>query len=90
MPYCPDRLLDPTIEDTLVHREGIAALLIALGELDERERDIVALKFSGALTNRQIARLVNLNSSNIGVILFRALHKMKSKLLIIEGQVCDE
>ena len=82
--------LDPQPEDAIIHQEGIAALLTALSELDEREREVVGLKFSGALTNRQIAGLVNLTASNVGVILYRALHKMKLALEGTEGQVRHE
>ena len=81
---------DPPPEDAIIHREGIAALLAALSELEEREREVVVLKFSGALTNRQIAGLVNLTASNVGVILYRAIHKMKLELSIAEGQVRHE
>lgn len=51
---------DPPPEDALIHQEGITALLTALSGLEEREREVVVLKFTGALTNRQIAGLVNL------------------------------
>ena len=81
---------DPPPEDAIIHREGITALLTALSELDEREREVVGLKFTGALTNRQIAGLVNLTASNVGVILYRALNKMKLELEGTEGKVRDE
>ena len=81
---------DPLPEDAIIHQEGITELLTALSELDEREREVVGLKFGGALTNRQIAGLVNLTATNVGVILSRALHKMKLELSIAEGQVRNE
>lgn len=81
---------DPQPEDAIIQREGITALLTALSELNEREREVVGLKFSGALTNRQIAGLVNLTASNVGVILYRALHKMRLDLEGTEGQVRHE
>jgi RNA polymerase sigma-70 factor (ECF subfamily) len=81
---------DPHPEDLIIHQEGITALLAALGELEEREREVVVLKFTGALTNRQIAGLVNLTASNVGVILYRAIHKMKLELEGTEGQVRHE
>ena len=81
---------DPSPEDEIIHQEGLSELLTALSELDDREREVVGLKFSGALNNRQIAGLVNLTATNVGVILFRALYKMKLKLSITEVQVRDE
>jgi RNA polymerase sigma factor (sigma-70 family) len=82
--------LDLPPEDAIIHQEGITALLTALSELDEREREVVGLKFTGALTNRQIAGLVNLTANNVGVILYRALHKMKLELEGTEGKVRHE
>ena len=82
--------LDPQPEDAIIQEEGITALLTALSELDEREREVVGLKFSGALTNRQIAGLVNLTAGNVGVILYRALQKMKLEMEGTEGQVRHE
>ncbi len=82
--------MDPPPEETLILQERIESLLAALQVLEDREREIVALKFGGALHNRQIADLVGLSASNVGVILYRALQRLKGKLSDTEGQVCDE
>lgn len=79
---------DPGPDERLLQQERLGALLTALRDLDEREREIVALKFAGALNNRQIASLVGLSASNVGVILYRALNKLKTRLLVAEEQVC--
>jgi RNA polymerase sigma factor (sigma-70 family) len=81
---------DPLPEETVIHEQRIEALLAALKRLDEREREIVALKFAGAFNNRQIAGLVNLTESNVGVILYRALQKIKGWLFAAEGLVCHD
>ncbi|MDD5466195.1 MAG: sigma-70 family RNA polymerase sigma factor [Anaerolineales bacterium] len=81
---------DPPPDETLILQERIETLLAALRALEEREREIVAFKFSGALNNRQIADLVGLSASNVGVILHRALHRLKVILSETEGQVRDE
>ena len=49
--------------------------------LDGRARQVLALKFAGALTNRQIAVIHGLTESNVGVILYRALLKLRSLLI---------
>jgi RNA polymerase sigma-70 factor (ECF subfamily) len=49
--------------------------------LDGRARQILALKFGGALTNRQIAGITGLTESNVGVILYRSLTKLRALLI---------
>lgn len=67
----------PEPEEAVIQRETRDALLSALNGLDERERDLVALKFSTGLNNRQIAGLTGLTESNVGVILHRALGRVR-------------
>ncbi len=45
----------------------------------ERERDLVALKYGGELTNREIARLLKLSESNVGTILNRVVSQLRSE-----------
>lgn len=70
----------PGPEESLIHAEEMRSLFAALDQLDERARDIVALKFFARLTNRQIAELTRLSESNVGVILFRALAQLRNVL----------
>lgn len=70
----------PDLEDGLIQQESRQAVLNALARLSERERDLVALKFYGDLGNREIARLSGLSESNVGVILFRAMHRLREYL----------
>lgn len=55
-------------------------LLKALACLGERDRNIVALKFWGRLSNRRIAELTGLSGSNVGVILYRAMRRLRAIL----------
>jgi RNA polymerase sigma factor (sigma-70 family) len=57
-----------------VERERLAALL---GTLAPNQRDLLALKFSGELTNRQIASLTGLSEQNVAVILFRTIRQLR-------------
>ena len=59
----------------------------AISGLDEREREVVALKFGGAMTNRDIATLLKIPESNAGTILYRSLKKMKTRL---EGAIDND
>lgn len=68
------------IEDEICRAEIKELLAEALSFLNERERNIIALKFWSDLTNREIAELLSLTDSNVGVTLFRAMRKLKNTL----------
>ena len=53
------------------------ALVAALRELEPREREIVALKFWGGLTNAELARVLDVSQSNAGTLLHRAMTKLR-------------
>lgn len=55
-------------------------LLKAVGRLDEREQDLIALKFASGMTNRRIAAVTGLTEANVGVIVFRALKRLRQLL----------
>lgn len=67
-------------EEDLVDDETRDELLKALASLDDRARELLALKFQAGLNNRQIAELTRLSESNVGVILYRSLHRLRSEL----------
>ena len=67
-------------ETALEQHHQHARLLQAVATLDQREQDVIALRFGSGLTNRQIATLTGLSDSNVGVILHRALRKLRQKL----------
>jgi RNA polymerase sigma-70 factor (ECF subfamily) len=54
----------------------------ALGALDGRERDLLALKFSGGLSNAEIARVLGVSETAAGTRLHRTLTKLR--------KACDE
>jgi RNA polymerase sigma-70 factor (ECF subfamily) len=79
----PD-LGDPPLEDALILTEDKEQILAALQSLDSRAREIIALKFGGPLTNRQIAELIGIREQNVAVILYRSLLKLRKLLTINE------
>ncbi|MEI7529548.1 MAG: sigma-70 family RNA polymerase sigma factor [Elusimicrobiota bacterium] len=52
-------------------------VLKAVARLSDKEREIIVLKFTMDMTNRDIAETMGLSESNIGVILFRAMKQLK-------------
>jgi RNA polymerase sigma-70 factor (ECF subfamily) len=75
---------DPSLEKTIILIQDKEQILQALQALDGRAREILALKFGGPLTNRQIAELTNLTESNVGIILYRSL--LKLRILLANSQ----
>lgn len=71
-------------EEVVIEREAHGELLRALSRLGDRERDLLALKFAVGLTNRRIAELTGLSVSNVGVILYRTIRRLRAELLCQE------
>jgi RNA polymerase sigma-70 factor, ECF subfamily len=54
-----------------------ATVRAALASLDARERDLIALKFAGGLSNAEIARVLGMTESNAGTRLHRTIEKLR-------------
>jgi RNA polymerase sigma-70 factor (ECF subfamily) len=76
---------EPQPEEVAIGNETRAELLAAVARLSDRERDLIALKFAAGLTNRRIAELTGLSYSNVGVILYRAVRRLRAELNVKEG-----
>jgi RNA polymerase sigma-70 factor, ECF subfamily len=73
----PEDTSAPSLEDhaeLALRRELVRA---ALATLDGKERDLIALKFSGGLSNAEIARVLGMSETNAGTRLHRALTKLR-------------
>lgn len=67
----------PSPEVVVERDESRSELLDAVARLSERERELVALKFAAGLTNRTIADLTGLSEGNVGVVLYRAMRRLR-------------
>ncbi|MFD1909331.1 sigma-70 family RNA polymerase sigma factor [Paenibacillus rhizoplanae] len=57
---------------------------MALDTLSPKERNLIALKFGADLKNTEIARITGISESNVGVILYRSMRKLKSEIGSVE------
>lgn len=73
------------IEDTVLVNERAKLLYAAIALLDERQRNIVLLRYYGEMSNKEIARLLNLTETNVGTILSRTIKILRKYL-----ETCDE
>jgi RNA polymerase sigma-70 factor (ECF subfamily) len=70
----------PLPEENVIRSEDKTALLRALSKIDDRKRDLVALKFAAGLSNRKIAQLTGMSESNVGVTLHRTIRRLRNEL----------
>jgi RNA polymerase sigma factor (sigma-70 family) len=67
-------------EETVLHKERLAALSALVRQLPRREQEIIALKFDAELTNREIAGILSTSEVNVRVTIFRALRKLRERM----------
>lgn len=73
--------VDPiSVEETVQRNHDFARLRDLLSGFSLREQELVALKYGAHLTNREIARLTRLSESNVGVILYRVVEKLRIEM----------
>lgn len=75
--------VEPSIspEDEVVRLEEIRKLRECLSLLNRNEQEFISLKFSGEMTNREIARITGFSESNVGTILCRAIRKLRDEFV---------
>lgn len=71
---------EPTAAEALEAHDEQSRVMRLLGELPERHREVVALRFTGGLSYREIAGVTGLTETNVGFILHTALKTLKKRL----------
>jgi len=64
-------------DEIVVRDEENRALIVAMSGLKDVERQILSMKFATDLTHREIAKILGLSDSNVGVIVYRAIKKLR-------------
>jgi RNA polymerase sigma factor (sigma-70 family) len=68
---------ETSLEEESEREEEIKLLRSCLSQLSKAEQEIISLKFGAEMTNRQIAKTLGLGESNVGIIIYRAVRKLR-------------
>lgn len=71
-------LSDQNSETDNLDKKILLTSLIA--QLQERDQELVALKYGAGLNNREIAKLTHLTESNVGTRLFRTIEYLRTQM----------
>lgn len=67
-------------EEAYASKERHAVMLTAMSDLSDDDRSLLALKFAGQRTNRDIARILNVSEAAVSMRLLRAIKKLRERL----------
>jgi RNA polymerase sigma factor (sigma-70 family) len=67
----------PSPEEEMIRSEEYKMLQSCISQLGQQEQEIISLKFGAEMTNRQIARMTGLSESNVGIIIYRTVRKLR-------------
>lgn len=73
-------------EQAVIEAEQLRQVQVCMSRLPERDQEVLALKFGGELTNQEIAQMMGLKPTHVGVLLHRAVRKMR---LAVEEEAGD-
>jgi RNA polymerase sigma-70 factor (ECF subfamily) len=59
---------------------GVRGVLALIGELPDRQQEVVRLKFQGGLSYREIAEVMDTTANNVGVLLHTAVKAIRTRM----------
>ena len=77
---------EPDPEQGAIRSDQARRLLDAIRGLSDRERDVLGLKFGAGLTNRAIASVTGLGETHVGVIVYRAVGRIRARIGVEEAR----
>ena len=72
-------------EGEALRRDEWRRCVAYLAELDERERELIGLKFAAGLNNREVGQVLNLSEANVAQIAHRAIVKLRRRFAAEEA-----
>ena len=65
----------------MVQKETLAQLLQGIEHLNERDQEIISLKFAGRLGNKEIGEIMDLKEKTVSVVLLRAVRRLRQYMI---------
>jgi RNA polymerase sigma-70 factor (ECF subfamily) len=67
----------PTAEERLLWEEEVSRLLAAVGELGERDREVIGLRYGSGMDTATVAQILGVRESAVRTRLWRALGRLR-------------
>lgn len=71
---------DPSPEARLVQQEALVLMLRCLERLNERDQEVISLKFAGRLRNNEISEIMEMPEKSVSVVLLRAVRRLRQEM----------
>jgi len=71
---------DVDTESEIIRRDDLRQVLLQLRTLPEKHRQLLKMKFFLCYTNRDIAKIMHISESNVGVTLHRIIKKLQKNM----------
>ena len=71
---------DTDIEGDYLRKEDLRQIFAQMDALPEHQQELLSMKYFLRLTNRDIAKIMKMSESNVGVTLHRAVKEIQKKL----------
>ena len=71
---------EPSPEAQVLQKESLVQLLHCLERLNERDQDVISLKFAGKLRNKEIGEIMGMQEKTVSVVLLRAMQRLRQEI----------
>jgi RNA polymerase sigma-70 factor, ECF subfamily len=77
-------------EDLYERQEAFRRVIQLLDRVSPQERDVIALRYGGGLTNPDIARTMAISVNQVAVLMHRGLNKLRGMIHGVDEESSDE
>jgi RNA polymerase sigma-70 factor (ECF subfamily) len=72
-----DIVFEASPEAQMIEQEAVAQVLQSLDKLNDRDQEVISLKFGSRLSNREIGEIMDLKEKTVSVVLLRAMRRLQ-------------